>query len=220
MRPHGIMVHQPDPVGQNSAKGAAVPRRVDREARRRAIAEAIFEVIGSRGLEAVSLRDVAAQAGVSMGSVQHYFRSKDEMLQFALGHMRDRALARLQDELAQLAEPSARQRVRAAACVMLPVSEQGRQEAVVAGAFYSVATVQAVQGDLLREGYGRLLAVSRQALHAAEQAGELAPDIDPDSEGAMLFFLIQGLIGPILIGLLSPAEALALIDHQLDRVFR
>src|SRR5271170_38995 len=105
-----------------------MPRRVDREARRRAIAEAIFEVIGNRGLEAVSLRDVAAQAGVSMGSVQHYFSSKEEMLQFALGHMRDRALARLQEELGQLVNPSARQQVRAAARVMLPVGEQGRQE--------------------------------------------------------------------------------------------
>lgn len=196
-----------------------MPKQVDHEARRRAIAEAIFEVIGSRGLEAVSLRDVAAQAGVSMGSVQHYFRSKEAMLRFALGYMRDRALARLQHELGQLASPSARQQVRAAARVMLPVSEQGRQEAVVSGAFYSVATVNPAQAELLREGYARLLAVSRQSLHAAQQTGQLADGIDPDSEAAMLFFMIQGLIGPILIGLLSPADALALVDHQLDRIF-
>lgn len=30
----------------------------------------------------------------------------------------------------------------------------------------------------------------------------------------------QGLIGPILIGIYSPADALALLDHQLDRIFR
>lgn len=197
-----------------------MPKRVDREARRRAIAEAIFEVIGDRGLEAVSLRDVAAQAGVSMGSVQHYFRSKEEMLQFALGHMRDRALARLQDEVGQLVEPSARQRIRAAARVMLPINEEGRQEAIVAGAFYSVATVQPASTELLREGYGRLLAVSRQILRGAQGEGTLAEGVDPDSEAAMLFFMIQGLIGPVLIGLLSPAQALALVDHQLDRVFR
>ncbi len=155
-----------------------------------------------------------------MGGVQHYFRSKEEMLQFALGHMRDRALARLQQEVGQVADPSARQRVRAAARVMLPVSEEGRQEAVVAGAFYSIAAVQPAQADLLREGYGRLVAVSRQTLHAAAQNGELADGIDPDSEGAMLFFMIQGLIGRILVGLLRPAEALALVDDQLDRIFR
>jgi DNA-binding transcriptional regulator YbjK len=196
-----------------------VPRRVDHEARRRAIAEAIFEVIGSRGLEAVSLRDVAAQAGVSMGAVQHYFVSKDQMLLFALGHMRDRVLTRMQAELAAIGEPTARETVRAAAKAMLPMGEQGRQEAIVAGAFYSFATVHPVYADVLREGYQRLLSVSRQSLRAAAEAGEIADGIDTDREAAMLFFMIQGLIGPILIEILSPADALALVDHQLDRIF-
>jgi TetR/AcrR family transcriptional regulator, transcriptional repressor of bet genes len=80
--------------------------------------------------------------------------------------------------------------------------------------------VNPAQAELLSDGYARLLTVSRQSLHAAEQAGELADGIDPDSEGAMLFFMIQGLIGPILIGLLSPADALDLVDHQLARIFR
>ena len=211
MRLHGIMVRK---WGRS-----AVPKRVDHEARRRAIAEAIFEVIGSRGLEAVSLRDVAAQAGVSMGAVQHYFASKEEMLLFALGHMRDRVLARMQAELAAIAEPTAREIVRAAARAMLPMGEQGRQEAIVAGAFYSVATVHPVYADVLREGYQRLLAVSRQSLRTAAEAGQIAEGIDTDREAAMLFFMIQGLIGPILIAILSPADALALVDHQLDRIF-
>ena len=196
-----------------------MPKRVDHEARRRAIAEAIFEVIGSRGLEAVSLRDVAAQAGVSMGAVQHYFASKEQMLLFALGHMRDRALARMQGELAAIGEPTARQTVRAAARAMLPVGEQGRQEAIVAAAFYSVATVHPAYADVLREGYQRLLWVSRQSLRTAAEAGQIADGIDTDREAAMLFFMIQGLFGPILIAILSPADALALVDHQLDRIF-
>ena len=197
----------------------AVPKRVDHQARRLAIAEAIFAVIGSRGLEAVSLRDVAAQAGVSMGAVQHYFDSKEEMLLFALGHMRDRALARMHAELAAIGEPTARETTKAAARAMLPIGEQGRQEAIVAGAFYSVATVHPAYAGPLREGYQRLLAVSRQSLAAAAQAGELPASVDTEREAAMLFFLIQGLVGPVLIGILSPAEALELLDHQLDRIF-
>ncbi len=196
-----------------------MPKRVDHEARRRAIADAIFAVIGSRGLEAVSLRDVAAQAGVSMGAVQHYFACKEEMLLFALGHMRDRALARMQAELAATGQPTARETIRAAARAMLPLGEEGRQEAIVAGAFYSVATVNPVYAGPLRDGYQRLLTVSRQSLAAAAQAGELAEGIDTDREAAMLFFLIQGLVGPVLIGILSPADALGLLDYQLDRIF-
>jgi BetI-type transcriptional repressor, C-terminal len=62
--------------------------------------------------------------------------------------------------------------------------------------------------------------VSRQSLRTAAEAGEIADGIDTDREAAALFFMIQGLIGPILIGVLGPAEALALVDHQLDRIFR
>ena len=201
-----------------------MPRLVDHEARRRAIAEAIFEVIGSRGLEAVSLRDVAAQAGVSMGAVQHYFESKEQMLLFALSHMRDRALARMQAELAAIAQPAsqptARQTIRAAARVLLPIGEAGRQEAIVAGSFFTVAAVNPVYAEPLRDGYARLLRVSVQNLRAAQEAGEIAGDVDVEREAALLFFMIQGLIGPILVGILSPADALALVDYQLDRLFR
>jgi AcrR family transcriptional regulator len=196
-----------------------VPKRVDHEARRLAIADAIFALIGSRGLEAVSLRDVAAQAGVSMGAVQHYFDSKEDMLLFALGHMRDRALARMQAELAAIAAPTARETIRAAARAMLPVSKQGAQEAIVAGAFFTIATVNSAYAEPLRDGYQRLLAVSRQTLAAAARAGELASGIDAEREAAMLFFLVQGLVGPVLLGILSSADALGLLDHQLDRIF-
>ena len=54
----------------------------------------------------------------------------------------------------------------------------------------------------------------------AQQLGQLAGGIDADQEAAMLFFMIQGLIGPILIGILTPGDALALVDHQLDRIFQ
>ena len=67
-----------------------MPKRVYLLAQRRSIAEAVFRLAVARGADAVSMRDVAAEAGVSLGMVQHYFRSKDEMLLFALDHMRDR----------------------------------------------------------------------------------------------------------------------------------
>ena len=61
-----------------------VPKRVNPDERREAIAEAVYQVIGDRGWDAVTLRDVASTAGVSMGQVQHYFSTKTEMLLFAL----------------------------------------------------------------------------------------------------------------------------------------
>jgi AcrR family transcriptional regulator len=197
----------------------SVPKQVDHEQRRRALAEAVFSVIGTRGFEAVSLRDVAEQAGVSMGAVQHYFASKSEMLLFALAHMRARVLDRLQIAISRLTEPTRRERIRAVLRVMLPVDEPGRQEACVNIAFFSAATITPAYADLLRQGYARILAVSQAELRAAADAGETTEGIDPDREAAALYFLTQGLVGPILIGLFTPEDALALVDHHLDRIF-
>ncbi|MBW8482321.1 TetR/AcrR family transcriptional regulator [Actinomadura parmotrematis] len=197
-----------------------MPKKVDHEERRRAIAEAVFAVIGSRGLEAVSLRDVAEEAGVSMGAVQHYFASKQDMLLFALSHMRERVLVRLQAAVGALEAPSRLDVVRAALRVMLPVDEPGRQEACVNVAFFSAAAVNPAYADQLRAGYARILAVSEMQLREAAAAGELHPGADPKEAAATLYFLAQGLVGPLLIGLYTPDEALDLVERHLARVFK
>jgi AcrR family transcriptional regulator len=196
-----------------------VPKRVDPQERRQAIAEAVYEVIAGRGWDAVSLRDVARAAGVSMGQVQHYFTTKTEMLLFALGYARARVMARLQREVAALPDPTQREQIRAAMRVSLPSDTPGRQEAVVNIAFLSAATVTPAYAALLRDEYAQVLALAEAQLGAAAAAGELREGIDLRSEAAALFFLLDGLIGPVLIGVLTPQDALDILDRQLERIF-
>ena len=198
-----------------------MPKRVDPEERRQAIAEAVYRVIGERGWDAVTLRDVASTAGISMGQVQHYFTTKTEMLLFALGHMRDRVLARLESRLASLPQPvTQRDRVRAAISVMLPLDEPGRQEAAVNVAFFSAATAAPRYAELLRDGYARQVASARVQFAAAAADGLLNEGVDPAREATALYYLIQGLIGPVLIGQLTADQAVDVLDHQLARIFR
>jgi TetR/AcrR family transcriptional repressor of bet genes len=192
---------------------------VDAEERRRTLAEAVFAVIEERGLEAVSLRDVAAQAGVSMGQVQHWFRTKDAMLLFALGHMRDRVGARLAARIAALPEPTPRAVVRAGALELLPLSRESRQEACVNVAFVGRATVDETYGTLLRTGYQRLLEVSAAQLRLAVAGGAARPEVDPVRDATGFYCLSQGLVGPLLVGAISVEEAVALVDAALDRLF-
>ena len=53
-----------------------------------------------------------------------------------------------------------------------------------------------------------------------EPGRQEATGIDPNREAAALYFLIQGLIGPVLIGELTPDAALDIVDHELSRIFR
>ena len=61
-----------------------MPKRVDHEVRRKQIAEALVRIAGQRGLHAVGMRDVAAEAGISLRLVQYYFQTKEKLLQIGL----------------------------------------------------------------------------------------------------------------------------------------
>ncbi len=61
-----------------------MPRVVDHEERRRQIATAVSDIAATRGLSDVSFREVAAQAGVSVSLVQHYFGDKANLLMTTL----------------------------------------------------------------------------------------------------------------------------------------
>src|SRR6478752_3383285 len=75
--------HPPHPRPET----ALMPKRVDHEERRTQIAEALIQVAGRRGLHAVGMRDVAAEAGVSLRLVQYYFETKEKLLLFGLEHL-------------------------------------------------------------------------------------------------------------------------------------
>ena len=198
-----------------------MPKQVDHEQRRAVLAEALWRIAERDGIAAATVRRVAAEAGVSVGMVQHYFSTKTEMLLFALTHMRARVLARLEQQLAELPQPvTYQERIRATIRVMLPVDEPGRQEAAVNIAFFSAATVTPEYAKGLRDGYARQLAFGRATFTAAAAEGLLTDGIDPVKEADALYFLIMGLTGPVLIGQLTPEAALDLLDHQLARIFR
>jgi AcrR family transcriptional regulator len=55
-----------------------------RQERRRQILNAALVVFGQKGFNAANVSDVAAQAGVSQGTIYWYFESKDELLTQAL----------------------------------------------------------------------------------------------------------------------------------------
>ncbi|MEV6768468.1 TetR/AcrR family transcriptional regulator [Nocardia sp. NPDC051030] len=62
--------------------------------RRHQLMERLADAIAENGIEGVSIRDLAARAGVSIGTVQYYFSTKTDLLIAAWYHVRDQAIAR------------------------------------------------------------------------------------------------------------------------------
>lgn len=59
-------------------------RIVDHDERRADITLAAIEVIADGGIEAAKMRVIAAEAGVTTGSIAHYFDDKESLLEAAL----------------------------------------------------------------------------------------------------------------------------------------
>ena len=61
-----------------------MPKIVDFDERRLELADATARLIARGGLGAATMRDVATEAGLTTGSVTHYFADKRELLLFTL----------------------------------------------------------------------------------------------------------------------------------------
>lgn len=72
-----------------------MPKLVDHELRRRQISEALWRVVSRDGVDAVSVRNVAAEAGCSPGALRHYFPDQADLIASALALVSERFAARI-----------------------------------------------------------------------------------------------------------------------------
>ncbi|MCI1662322.1 MAG: TetR/AcrR family transcriptional regulator [Actinomyces sp.] len=75
-----------------------MPHRDGATQRRARLARAVWSVMSERGLSAVSMRSVAAAAGVSVGSLQHTFPTREDLLVYSADLMVQRVQTRIADE--------------------------------------------------------------------------------------------------------------------------
>ncbi|MEU5646205.1 TetR/AcrR family transcriptional regulator [Streptomyces milbemycinicus] len=187
-----------------------MPRQVDHEGRRRLIAEAICLIADERGLEGVTLRDVAAVAQVSMGAVQRCFRSKEEMLLFAVGYVGERITERVRTRLGGAPAQSPATALGHAATEVALLREEHRAEARVWLAFVAQAAVSEPLADTLRTSYAALqdlfAGLITEATGSAPVGKDPAPP-GPRREARALLALADGLTSHVLIGHLTPEEA-------------
>jgi len=109
-----------------------MPRVADKQERRDQVVDAAFRVIARDGLAGTSMRAVAQEAGCTIGLINHWFTSRDDLIEATF----DRAIAvELERATAIATDPSA---FIEAAGEFLPVDERRRDEAKIWIAFYAM----------------------------------------------------------------------------------
>jgi len=116
--------------------------------REAALTEAVLGIVGERGLDQVSVREVATAAGVSIGTVQHYFPTKERMLAAAYTEAVRRIRARLQ---ALRVGPDPRRHMTLVLRQLLPLDERRVAESRVYLAFAAAAATSASLAEIQQE---------------------------------------------------------------------
>jgi AcrR family transcriptional regulator len=188
-----------------------MPKQVDHAGRRRLIAEAVCRLADARGLEGVTLRDVAAAAEVSMGAVQRCFRTKEEMLVFALGHIGERIAERARASVVRSPAQSAGTALGHAVTEVSLLRAEHRAEARVWLAFVAQAAVSEPLAKSLRAGYADLEEMfTRLIAEAGPETGAA-----PQRRARTLLALADGLTTHVLVGQLTAAEAQDILHTHL-----
>ena len=163
-----------------------VPKIVDAEARRGEVVDAVFRIIAVDGLERASLREVADEAGLAVGSVRHYFASSEELLGYSFATVIDRIIFRVSRALDTVEQHTAgtvehHEAVLTLLCELLPLDEERAVDAYVWMAFKNAARIRpflAAEADRSHRG-------------VAAVVGRLVTDLVPDDGNGQQSLVIE-----------------------------
>ncbi|BBF99823.1 hypothetical protein PSA01_46200 [Pseudonocardia saturnea] len=188
---------------------AVVPRTVDHDTRRSEIADAVLALVARAGTEAVSLRSVAAEAGISMGRVQHYFASKDALLLHAL----DRSHRRMEQRIEQRARSGPDTERGALATILdeLIGAHPESRDAIRIHAAFAAREVDERARAILTDGDEEILGL---AVRVVADAGSPTPEDD----GYALLALAGGLGSDVALHGAPAERARRVLAAMLERL--
>lgn len=208
-----------------------MPKIIDPVQRREAIADALFSIVLRQGFAKVSLRAIADEAGLAIGSIRHYFASSEGIVRFALETLVARISARLQERLStllptlesgSLTTDAAKESTVDLLAELLPLDEVRRRESVVWLAFEEAARTDPALADVFEASVRGSRALMARTLEAMSSREVLQVDLDVDLEVDALAALVDGLTlrATWHPGVLPPERARDVLSAHLERLRR
>lgn len=193
-----------------------MPKFVDAALRRQEVVEAVFRIVAADGLERASLREVAEEAELAVGSVRHYFASSEELLTHSFGVVVDRISGRLDAAEARLADTAPgsaehRRGVLTLLAELLPLDEERAVDACVWMAFKNAARTRPFLAPEADRSHRTVAAVvGRLMMELAENSGTDRQQLVTEAER-----LLATLDGLTMHALLQPEWMTAQMCHDV-----
>jgi AcrR family transcriptional regulator len=193
-----------------------VPRQADHEQRRRQIADALVRIAATRGLHAAGMREVAAEASVSVRLIQYYFGTKEGLLQFTVQYLARQLAERVK---ARIGPAGPRAVIDAILTEAVPTDEDSRVFNIVYSSYATLSlTDPAYAMATPMQASEAVESVIAAQLTRAQHAGQVPAGVDAQAEATGLLAMSAGLSTSVLAGQRSAEDALAVLRYHLDRL--
>jgi AcrR family transcriptional regulator len=194
-----------------------MPKIVDHDTQRSKFAEAAIRLVARDGFEGMTMRAVAAEAGLSYGSLFHYFDSKDELLMHAIRHSTSKQSRRVNQFTVRYSGLKALEQLL---CDDALVDESSRDDWLMWLAFLYKAALKESFAEMHAELIGGWVNRIRLLLEDARDRGEVRAGLNLDFEAMAIWVYSagigqQGLLHPAMFPLQTQKK---LITAYLDKL--
>ena len=197
---------------------------VAHDERKQNILEAVFEIVEEAGTDQVSIRHVAERARVSVGRVQHYFPTKDELLTAAFEAINQRGTERIREQLESKRQVAPAAVVRTLLDELVPARPEDVRMFRIATEFESYAVRRPLLRERLRAGYEDLTRLVTALLIDSIGERSRADDVPSDElltdRARELLGLAVGMASLVVNGGIEVHDARRVLGSRAEQILR
>ncbi|PTL77576.1 TetR/AcrR family transcriptional regulator [Vitiosangium sp. GDMCC 1.1324] len=188
-------------------------RANESETRQDDLGLAVLRLIATHGMDAVSYGAVAAEAGVSKGLVQHFFPSRNALVQHAIRLLARRVGRRVEAALRQAPSSAKSPSLVHTLLALLPTDDDARLDATAGRALFAHALVDHSVNETYRQGRRASFTLVRTLLAEFRPQGS---DRWLDETTRDLLGTLEQVGDDLLLGELKVPQAQALIRQRVE----
>lgn len=167
-----------------------MPKIVDHDKQRLLVAEAAWRIIRRDGMEQASVRNIAEEAGISAGSMRHYFSTQSELLLYAMNLVSERVSNRIKQ---MSFNGSPMENMKLLLLEFMPNTDEKMAEMEVWFAFTAKSKTDPALKALADKVYDEIRqAVATVIMHLVK-LNLSRPDLNEELEIERLYALVDGL---------------------------
>ena len=195
-----------------------MPKIVNHEERRKRLVDAVWSLAVRGGIEQVTLRKVADEAGVSMGQVQHYYSSMQALIRDALDRAVRAVNANIENEVRAAGETSPEAVLRTCLHALTSADQESMRLMRFSLAAVGRAVSDPTMARVLAPGDDELLSFTAGLIAAARQARGGEPRGEERVDADVCWSLATSLGVDIALGYREPDAARRVLDHHIDQI--